>query len=239
MKIWFFDSWLGGKLVMEEFQKLYPSIEMILFMDRENAPYGGKTWEEIRSLTKRGVDSLFSEWADVVILACNTASVHALRWLQQEIYPGKHILWVTVPGAEAVVQGWYKKIWVLATEATVRSQMYKERVHILDDTVIVEEIAAPGLVPLIEKWMIDGPEIERHLENYLSEFSPDIEVLVLGCTHYPLIESEIEKVWYSTIIDQTDHHLDFINPGKEAAKKFLPWWVRHYSSFGSHSGHNF
>lgn len=79
----------------------------------------------------------------MVILACNTASVHALRWLQQEVYPDRHILGVTVPGAEAVVIGGYTKIGVLATEATVRTRMYRERVHILDDTVIVEEISAP------------------------------------------------------------------------------------------------
>lgn len=227
MKLWFFDSWLGGKLVMEEFQKLYPDIEMILFMDREHAPYGGKTWEEIRFLTKRGVDTLFREWADVVILACNTASVHALRWLQQEIYPGRHILWVTVPWAEAVVEGKYRKIGVLATEATVRSRMYKERVHILDDSVIVKEIAAPGLVPLIEKWIIDGPEIEILLEVYLSQFSSDIEALVLGCTHYPLIEDVISKVWLRLF----SRKLVMIDPGKVAALKMEKWLKHHYSSF--------
>lgn len=77
---------------MEEFRKLYPDLEMRLFMDRENAPYGGKTGDEIRMLTKRGVNMLFDQGVTVVILACNTASVHALRWLQKDIYPGRHIL---------------------------------------------------------------------------------------------------------------------------------------------------
>ena len=195
---------------------------MILEMDREHSPYGGKSWEEIRILTRVWVEKLFARWADVVILACNTASVHALRWLQQEVFAWRHILGVTVPWAEAVVEGGYRKIGVLATEATVRSRMYKERVHILDDSVIVEEVGAPWLVPLIEQGIVSWDEIDLLLREYLSKFSPDIEALVLGCTHYPLIEKSIRKVW---------HHLFWrelllIDPWKEAAKKMSVWMER-------------
>ncbi len=237
MILWFFDSWLGGRVVMEVFQKKFPEIEMILEMDRENAPYGWKDWEEIRELTKRWVDKLFARGADVVILACNTASVHALRWLQQEIYPNKHILGVTVPGAEAVVEWGYKKIWVLATEATVRTRMYKERVHILDESVIVEEIGAPWLVPLIEQGIISWTEIDWLLWEYISQFSPDIEALVLGCTHYPLIRESIEKTWVDLHLQEPHlglalslHPLKIIDPGFEAAKKFFGWKKRYESS---------
>lgn len=219
MIIWFFDSWLGGNRVMEDFQKVFPHIPMILEMDRENAPYGEKSGDEIRALTKAWVDRLFARWADVVILACNTASVHALRWLQQEVYPERHILWVTVPWAEAVVEWWYRKIGVLATEATVRSRMYKERVHILDNSVIVEEISAPGLVPLIEQGITTWEEIDRLLRQYLSRFSPDIEALVLGCTHYPIIRESIEKIWFEI----TQQRVVIIDPGKESAQKFQKW----------------
>ncbi len=219
MILWFFDSWLGGKCVMEDFQKVFPHIPMILEMDRENAPYGEKSGDEIRALTKAWVDRLFARSADVVILACNTASVHALRWLQREIYPDRHILWVTVPWAEAVVEGGYRKIGVLATDATVRSRMYRERVHILDDSVIVEEISAPGLVPLIEQGITTWEEIDRLLHGYLSRFSPDIEALVLGCTHYPIIRESIGEVWH----DLFGRKLIMIDPGKEAARKMGEW----------------
>ncbi len=210
---------------MEEFKKTFPDIAMILEMDRANAPYGGKDGDEIRNLTRSGVERLFERWATVVILACNTASVHALRWLQNEIFPGKHILWVTVPGAEAVVEGGYKKIGVLATEATVRTRMYKERVHILDDSVIVEEVWATWLVPLIEAGVLSWREVEEDLEEYLSQFSSDIEALILGCTHYPLIRESIEKTW-----EQIHHKKspDIIDPGKEAAKKFESWLLRRW-----------
>ena len=219
MILWFFDSWLGGKLVMETFQKEFPDIEMILEMDREHAPYGGKSWEEIRILTRVWVEKLFARWADVVILACNTASVHALRWLQQEVFVGRHILGVTVPWAEAVVEWWYKKIGVLATEATVRSRMYRDRVHILDDSVIVEEVGAPWLVPLIEQGIVSWDEIDSLLREYLSQFSPDIEALVLGCTHYPLIRSSIQMVCH----DLFQRKVILIDPGQEAAKKMKEW----------------
>jgi glutamate racemase len=224
MILWFFDSWLGWQVVMEAFQREYPEIEMILEMDRANAPYGHRSWEEIREFTKRWVEKLFARWADVVILACNTASVHALRWLQQEVYIGRHILWVTVPWAEAVVEWGYRKIGILATEATVRTRMYRERVHILDDSVIVEEVAAPWLVPLIEQGIVSWPEIEKLLALYLSEFSRDIEALVLGCTHYPLIRESIEKVWESIWGNLS---LEIIDPGVEAARKMKGWMERH------------
>jgi glutamate racemase len=223
MILWFFDSGLGWQVVMEEFQKLYPDIKMILEMDRKNAPYGNRESEDIRTLTKAGVERLWNRGADVVILACNTASVHALRWLQTEIYPDRHILWVTVPWAEAVTWGIYKKIWVLATEATVRRRMYRERVHILDKNIIVEEVSAPGLVPLIEQGIFDGKEIDTLLVKYLSCFSSDVEALVLWCTHYPLIRHSIEDTWTQI------HHKkipDLIDPGKEAAKKFKGWMER-------------
>lgn len=90
---------------MAVFQKEFPEFSMILEMDREHAPYGGRSGDEIRTLTRIGVQKLFDRGATVVILACNTASVHALRWLQQEIFVGRYILGVTFPGAEAVVEG--------------------------------------------------------------------------------------------------------------------------------------
>lgn len=207
---------------MSEFQKIFPEMEMVLFMDRENAPYGGKSREQIQELTHRGVEKLYQSGVDIVILACNTASVYALRWLQQEVYVGRHILWVTVPWAEAIVEWRYRHIGVLATEATVRARMYKERVHILDDSVIVEEIGAPGLVPLIEQGIISGEEVESLLRGYLAQFSSDIEALVLGCTHYPLIRQSIEKIWF----EKYNKLPDIIDPGAEAARKFRGWLER-------------
>lgn len=225
MLVWFFDSWLGWQMVMTVFRKEFPNIPMILEMDRENAPYGHRSGDEIRELTKKWVERLFARWADVVILACNTASVHALRWLQTEVFVGRHILWVTVPWAEAVVEWGYHHIGVLATEATVRTKMYKERVHILDDSVMIEEICAPGLVPLIEEGIVSWEEIDILLREYFSHFSPDIEALILGCTHYPIISGSMEKIWQELHNKKLP---DLIDPGVESARKFRTWMERKY-----------
>ena len=146
--------------------------------------------------------------------------MHALRWLQQEIFPDKKILGVTIPGAERVVEVGYKKIGVLATAATVKIRGYKDRVHILDASVEVEEVACTGLVPLIEWGVVSGDEIEMLLETYITRLSADIEALVLGCTHYPLIVEAIKKVW-TRVHKKTPP--DIIDPGEEAAKKFKNW----------------
>jgi len=116
---------------------------------------------------------------------------------------------------------------VLATAATVKIRGYKDRVRILDETVDVQEVACTGLVPLIEQGITSGPEIEKLLREYLQELSPDIDALVLGCTHYPLIRSSIEKLWRE-IHKKTPP--DLIDPGEEAAKKFRSWRERRMGS---------
>lgn len=215
--IGFFDSGIGGLTVLAEFRKRFPDFDMAYFGDRENCPYGGKTDAEIKDLTESGVERLFGMGAEIVILACNTATVHAIRYLQQVRFPGKKILGVTIPGAERVVEAGYRRIGVLATEGTVRVRAYKERVHILDDSVHVHEIAAPELVPLIEAGITDGPEVDAVLRKHLDEFR-DIDALVLGCTHYPLVRKSVEKLVVGTSI---------VDPGFEAARKFEGYLERH------------
>lgn len=200
-------------------------------MDREHCPFGDRSHEEICEYTIRGVEKLFLRGADVVILACNTASVHVLRLLQQEIYPDRHILGVMIPWAEKVAEMQYKKIGVLATAATVRTRAYKERVNFLDDSIMVEEIGAPHLVPLIEQWFTVCDRIEGELREYLGKFSADIEALVLGCTHYPLIRESIEKVWLE--LHPNWPTIAIIDPWYEAAKKFRTWLVRHFGDSDS------
>jgi glutamate racemase len=213
----FFDSGIGGLTVLSEFRKRFPDFDMAYFGDRENCPYGDKTDDEIRALTEAGVEKLFGMGASVVILACNTASAHAVRHLQQHRFPDRKILTVTIPGAEKVAEAGYRRIGVLATQGTVRVKAYKERVHILDDSVHVHEIAAPELVPLIEKGITEGPEIEAVLMRHIDQFQ-EVEAIVLGCTHYPLVRASVEKIAPG---------IDIVDPGFEAARKFSAYLERH------------
>lgn len=164
------------------------------------------------------MEFLFDHGAEIVILACNTATVHAIQYLQQVRFPNRKILGVTIPGAERIIEGGYRKVGILATESTVRNRAYGERVHIIDDTIHIQEIAAPELVPLIESGVFNGEPIEQALSTHLAKFDTDIEALVLGCTHYPIIRPLIEVFL---------PHVPIINPGYESAIKFQEYLIRH------------
>lgn len=125
---------------------------------------------------------------------------------------------MTIPGAERIVEGGYRRVGVLATESTVKNRAYRERVHILDDSIHIEEVAAPELVPLIESGIMDGSEIEQILNTHFEKFSDDLDAIVLGCTHYPYVRPTIEQIRPG---------LEIIDPGIEAAKKFREYLDRH------------
>ncbi|HBB27004.1 TPA: glutamate racemase [Candidatus Gracilibacteria bacterium] len=216
--IGFFDSGIGGLTVLREFRKILPEYDYCYFGDNARCPYGDRDDATIRQYTEEGVEFLFDQGAEIVILACNTATAHAIRYLQQVRFPDKKILGVTIPGAEHIIEGGYRKVGVLATESTVRNRAYKERVHIIDDTVQIQEIAAPELVPLIENGVFEGVLMEQILSTHLGKFDADIEALVLGCTHYPIIRHHIESIL---------PHIPIIDPGYESAIKFREYLIRH------------
>ncbi len=217
--IWIFDSWFGWLSVLKELRKILPQYDYIYFWDSLNAPYWEKNPEEIKKLTVDWIKFLFDNWAKLVILACNTAMVHSIKDLQQNIFFDKKILWVTIPGAEKVVELWYKKIWVLATSSTVKYWAYKNRVHILNSSIIIQEIEAPKIVPLIEKWEHETLNFNKILKSYISLFDKDIEGLVLWCTHYTLISDKIRNILpeKTTIID----------PSFESSIKFQKYLENH------------
>lgn len=216
--IWLFDSGLWGLTVLKEFRMVLPEYDYIYFGDNARCPYGDLDNAAIRQYTEEGVRFLFDQGATVVVLACNTATAHAIRHLQQVVFPDRKILGVTIPGAEKVWESGYRKVGVLATESSVKMRAYKERVGLLDNGIVVQEIAAPGLVPLIELWLYDAPEIVGQIESYVRWFDSDIEAIVLGCTHYPIIRHHIERIL---------PHLPIIDPGYESAKKFEAYLLRH------------
>lgn len=216
--IGFFDSWIGGLTVLKEFRKILPEYDYLYFGDNARCPYGSLDDITIRKYTEEWVEFLFEQWATIVILACNTATAHAIKYLQQVRFPNRKILGVTIPGAERIVEWGYKKVGVLATESTVRNRAYQDRVQIIDDTIQIQEIAAPELVPLIETGIFTWELVRWILENHLAKFDNDIEAIVLGCTHYPYVRNTIEQIRPG---------IDIIDPWFEAAKKFASYLKRH------------
>lgn len=186
-----FDSGSGGLTVVRELLQLRRDVDIVYLADTANLPYGEKPAEHIKRLAVRNVQFLESMGAGIIAVACNTSSSQAI----QEMRDIAHVSVLDIVGcgaklaADASPTG---KIGVVATEGTVRSGAYQRYIKLLKPDSCVESVACPRLVPLIEAGAPDG-EIEPWVERYLSSFTIDFDVLVLGCTHYPLISHIFQK----------------------------------------------
>ena len=189
-----FDSGVGGITAVKELRKLQPTADLVFFPDRKNAPYGTKTTEELIPLVKRDIEILISHGADVVLMACCTAStVYPLleERLKRVAVP---IIKPTARAAAGITEN--GRVAVIATEATVRTEAFKKELSALDIQNVLE-IPASNLVAAVENGERDGQLssigealLDRHLEKAIS-FGAD--TLILGCTHFPHLEGEIQK----------------------------------------------
>lgn len=220
--IWIFDSGSGWLSFLDACKKELPEYDYIYFGDFKNCPYGNREKNEILDLTRSGVLKLKNTGAKIVILACNTATWASIRELQKE----EKILWVkilgvTIPGAEKIIEEKYKKVAVFATQASIDNHLYKERVHILDDNIDVQEIAMPELAVLTEKYLaheVTKEEITKYILDFSKNFSQNNEAIVLWCTHYSLIQDIFKEIFPNKKI---------ICPSKESAKKLVQYLQNH------------
>nr|WP_299205160.1 glutamate racemase [uncultured Brumimicrobium sp.] len=204
--IGFFDSGYGGLTVLKEVQQLMPQYDYLYLGDNARAPYGTKSVETVYEYTWECVKTLFDKGCDLVVLACNTASAKALRKIQQfnlVNYPGKRVLGVIRPSAEIVGDfSQSNKIVVLGTEGTISSNTYIEEFSFLSPQTQVFQYACPQWVPLIESRDYENEKgkalIRKDIDNILSLYD-DIDVMLLGCTHYPILQRLIEEYVPSTI----------------------------------------
>jgi glutamate racemase len=200
-----FDSGYGGLTVFKEIKKLLPQYSYIYLGDNLRAPYGGRSQEAVYQFTEQAVDFLFKQGCQLVIIACNTASAEALRKLQQEWlpkhYPNNHVLGVIRPVVEeAVKQSKSGKIGVVGTKATVESQSYVKELKKQKTDVEVVQQACPLLVPLVEEGWLKKPETRMIIKKCLRPLKDhQIDILILGCTHYPLLMKEFE-FWMRRIL---------------------------------------
>lgn len=210
MAIGVFDSGIGGLTVLRALRDAAPAQSFVYLGDQANAPYGVRAPEEVRALTRAGVERLFDAGCRLVLLACNTASALALRWLQQEwlpdAAPNRRVLGVFVPVIEALIgrrwadpsppsepPGGARSVLFFATEATVRSGAFEAELAKRAVGLTPVSIACPGLAEAIEA----GREAEADAlaeicaRDALARALPDVDAVgraaaVLGCTHYPL-----------------------------------------------------
>ncbi|MDD3531010.1 MAG: glutamate racemase [Candidatus Pacebacteria bacterium] len=199
-RIGIFDSGFGGLDVTRAIVAALPEYEYLYLGDTARAPYGDRSQETIYAFTKQAVEFLFAHDCELVILACNTASSEALRKIQQEYLPryapDKRVLGVLIPAAEdAMEKSSGKKIGVIATTGTVASGAYTRELAKFDQGVQVFQNACPLLVPIVESGEQDSPETFTVLERYLAPLLREhIDTLILGCTHYGILESQIRTI---------------------------------------------
>ena len=201
--IGFFDSGFGGLSVLREVVKRLPQYDYIYLGDSARAPYGPRSFEEVYAYTKEGVEFLFAHGAELVILACNTASSEALRKIQSD-YAGdarRKVLGVLVPFAEAAAAHTRNKyVGVLATEGTVRSQSFVREITKIDPSITVFQKACPLLVPLVEAGKHNSKRADVLIREYAAPLLAEkIDTLVLGCTHYGFLEEKIRAVIGPTV----------------------------------------
>ena len=199
MKIGVFDSGYGGLTILEKIRERLPQYDYLYLGDNARAPYGTRSFEVIYEYTLQAVRWLQSQGCRLIILACNTASAKALRTIQQhDINPNElRVLGVIRPTVE-VVPPLTKTghVGVLATPATVSSESYFLELAKIDPNLVVIQQACPMWVPLIEAGEHLGEGADYYVDEYLHEIfakDPQIDTLILGCTHYPLLLDKIQQ----------------------------------------------
>ena len=207
MKIGFFDSGLGGLTIMSAVIKELPQYDYEFYGDTANLPYGDKSEEEIFSLTKQGIETLFQKDCLLIIIACNTASAETLRKLQREYlaqnYPDRRILGVIIPTIEALQTKKIQQAILIGTNRTIESKKYEIELDKKMVNTKLTSIATPTLVPLIEDKKYDEAYqfVCEIIDNKREE-----EAIVLGCTHYTTLSAKLNERYGANfkIISQDD-----------------------------------
>lgn len=199
-KIGVFDSGFGGIDILRGIVRELPQYDYLYLGDTARVPYGARSPEVVYEFSQQAVDFLFSHGCELIIFACNTASSDALRRIQQEHVPKKHpnkkVLGVLIPAAEVAVEKTKSgRIGVIATEGTVRSGAFPRELSKLNSRATIFQRACPLLVPIVEEGEHNTPATKLILRTYLTPLKKkNIDTLILGCTHYGILEHQIRKV---------------------------------------------
>lgn len=206
-----FDSGMGGLTVAREIMRQIPNEKIIYFGDTARLPYGSKSQETVTRFSRQIVRFLRTFQVKTIVVACNTASAYALDELEQE--SDIPIIGVVKPGAKTAAEVTRNgRIGVIATEATIGSQIYTKYIKELNRDVTIYGKACPLFVPLVEEGLWQDPVTDEIAKRYLAELIDlDIDALILGCTHYPLIRSTLGRIMGEKVT--------LVNPAYETARE--------------------
>ena len=204
-----FDSGVGGLTVAREIMRNLPNEDIVYFGDTARVPYGSKSKDNIIRYSRQIINFLKTKGVKAIVIACNTASALALEEMKKEF--DLPIIGVVEPGARAALAVTKtQKVGVIGTEATVRSSMYEKIIQAAKPEAEVVAKACPLFVPLVEEGFKKHPVTEQIIDYYLASFKEtDIDALILGCTHYPLLRSKIREY--------VGEKIELINPAYETA----------------------
>jgi glutamate racemase len=234
MKIGVFDSGFGGLDIFRNIEKIIPEYDFVYLGDTARTPYGSRSKETVYEYSKQAVNFLFDQDCQLVIFACNTASADALSKIQHEFIPSKfpakdgevqkNVLGVIIPATEEAVSiTKNKKIGVIATEGSVKSEAFKSEINKLDPVVEVFQNSCPLLVPIVESGEFDEEILMPVLEKYLKPLVENkIDTLILGCTHYGIIYSQIKET-----LDRLGSDIKIVGEGEVVASKLKDYLERH------------
>lgn len=222
-----FDSGYGGLTILREIRRRLPEYDYLYLGDNARAPYGTRSFDIVYEFTRQAVEELFNRGCHLVIIACNTASAKALRSIQQHVLPvtdpDRRVLGVIRPTVE--ILGEITKtghIGLLATPGTVRSHSYAMEVEKLNPEMKITEKDCPMWVPLVETGEFNGPGADYFVKKYIDvilEEDPDIDTLILGCTHYPLLLPKIRQY--------TPEHIRILPQGELVSESLADYLHRH------------
>lgn len=223
-----FDSGFGGLTILRDIVRVLPQYDYVYLGDNARAPYGTRSFDTIYSYTLDAVNALFDRGCPLVILACNTASAKALRTIQQKDLPlsadpTRRVLGVIRPTAEQVgAMSKSRHIGIFATPGTIASGSYDIEIAHLHPDMTVNGHACPMWVPLIENGEAVGPGADYFVKkdiDTLLERDPDIDTIILGCTHYPLLADTIRR--------HLPAHIRLVSQGTIVAGSLADYLKRH------------
>ncbi|MCX8093671.1 MAG: glutamate racemase [Candidatus Goldbacteria bacterium] len=193
-RIGVFDSGVGGLTVVKELIKQLPNESICYLGDTARAPYGSKTKDTIIRFSIENVSFLLKRNVKIIVVACNTSSAIALDELRKNFKI--NIIGVVEAGARAAIDiTRNKRIGIIGTKATIESKAYEKIIKMKDKNIKIFSYATPLLVPLVEEGWLEERETELILRRYLKYFNgKNIDTLLLGCTHYPLLKNLIKKI---------------------------------------------
>lgn len=207
-----FDSGIGGLTVANEISKLLPNEDIIYFGDSKHLPYGDKSEEAILRFSKNITEFLLEQECKVIVIACNTASAIAFDAVKKICHNKAIAINVIDPVVKSTLGSPAKVVGIIGTKNTINSEVYSTKLRAQNPSLDTASLATPLLVPMIEEGFYQNKISETIIGNYLSnEKLKYIDHLILGCTHYPLIEKDIKNYY--------NHKVTVINSAKIVSKQ--------------------